>query len=335
MSEKAIYMQIMRDYEKAQGKAKSELLKRKNEVYEKVREIAQIDEKLLKLSINATKSVLALGASDCSRGSVSELKDEATRLNAEKKLLLLENGFAEDYLTEKFACENCKDTGYINTEKCHCLKQKLINKYYELSNLKDTVLVENFDTFDFRYYSENVDERQGFSPRANMHRVYASCTDFVKTFKQKATNLLFYGDTGLGKTFLCNCIAKDVLDFGHTVLYVTAPRMFKAIEHHRFSEKTEESYEQMDMLFSVDLLIIDDLGSEFQTVVTGTELFDIINSRLIDKKSTVISTNLSLSDLQGSYSDRIVSRFFGCYKMIKFFGDDIRVKKKIEAFPKK
>ncbi len=323
----AVYKKVMREYEQKRVAANRKIAKHNAEIYKKVPEIQEIDRRLTELAIGISKQILS--QSKDTQELVLDLKSKIENLNAMKRDLLKENRLTQ-LSAGLWECENCKDTGYIADKKCLCLKQRLIDNYYELSNIKEVMKSENFDTFDFRYYSEETDPKNGLSPRANMQLIYASCMDFVTGGEG---NLLFYGETGLGKTFLCNCIAKDMLDKEKTVLYVTAPRMFKKIEDYRFNrDEMPDANQQTELIFQVDLLIIDDLGSEFSTVVTNTELFNIINSRLLEKRPTVISTNLNLTDFQSQYSDRIVSRLFGNYKLLRFFGDDIRVKKKLGAY---
>ncbi len=324
----AIYKKIMREYEQKRIIANQKIAEWNKRVYAKVPEIEEIDKTLVGMALDVSKKILtqSLEKDELRKN----LQTEIIRLNARKQQLMRENGLAIDFADKVWNCVNCKDTGYVAEKKCLCLKQRLIENYYELSTIKEIMQTENFDTFDFRYYSDSENEANGISPKANMQLIYASCMDFVNTGKG---NLLFYGETGLGKTFLCNCIAKDMLDKGKTVLYVTAPRMFKKIEDYRFNrDEVNDANHQMELIFQVDILIIDDLGSEFSTVITNTELFNIINTRLLEKNPTIISTNLNLTDFQSQYSDRIVSRLFGNYKLLRFFGDDIRVKKKLGAY---
>ena len=160
----------------------------------------------------------------------------------------------------------------------------------------------------------------------------AVCIKFTQDFDKKFQNLLLYGKTGLGKTFLCNCMAKELLDSGKTVMYVTASQLFKLIEEDRFNRIGDEDIPShyMDDILSVDLFIIDDLGTEFSTILSSAELFNIINTRLINRKPVVISTNLSMEDIINQYSDRIVSRIVGSYTSLEFFGDDIRMIKKFD-----
>ena len=331
MSYKTAFRDVMRAYEIDRDRAVALLKERREEVYRNIPRILEIDEQLSQTGIAAAKQILAEAGN--SQAILTDLRQQSTTLIDEKQKLLSENGIHKEYFTDIYRCKLCKDTGYeTQGERCHCLKQRLIDKYYDLSNIKGLLEVENFDTFDLRYYSQDIIPTEGISPHQNMKLIYQLATNFVTQFSQTFQNLLFYGDTGLGKTFLCNCIAKDLLDKGHTVLYVTAPRIFRLVEDYRFNRNDMNDPDYViDAVTDVDLLILDDLGAEFSTVVTSAALFDIINQRLLAKKSTVISTNLSPAEFEIQYSDRIVSRFLGSYKMSKFYGEDIRAKKKYKG----
>ena len=329
MNYKMVFKDIMRTYEVDRDRAAARLRHRREEVYGKVPRIREIDRELALAGISAARQIAAGG------GNVQTLLDELRKrcaaLKKEKKRLLSKIDKSDVYFTDIYKCGICQDTGHIGIggERCQCLNQRLIDKYYDLSNIRYIVNEENFTTFDFGYFSETVDKALGVSPRQNMERVYKSTREFIEEFGSVFQNLLFYGSTGLGKTFLCNCIAKELLDNGKSVLYVTTPRIIKMVEDYRFNRnEVEESRYTIDAVTDVDLLILDDLGSEFGTVVTSAALFDIINERLLAEKPTVISTNLTLPELEKQYSDRIVSRFLGNYIMFKFVGDDIRAKKK-------
>ncbi len=244
---------------------------------------------------------------------------------------MIENGFSKTYFDEIFECIKCKDTGFINNEKCDCFKQKLINKAYSMSNIAEIIKSENFSKFSLEYYSKETDLKNDMSAYDNMKLILRICTLFLEEFDEKFKNLVFYGESGLGKTFLCRCIAKELLDRGKTVLYVTAFDLFSLFEKEKFNKNIEDvNTEILSLTKNADLLIIDDLGTEFITALSASELFDIINSRLLNKKSTIISTNLSPDKLLVHYSGRIVSRLYGEYSMIKFFGDDIRIMKKLK-----
>lgn len=321
------YKQVMMEYDRDRQEAKALKDKRTKEVYQHIPKIIEIDNKLLDISIKISKSVLKEDADI--QALLDELTTKSTELQTEKELLLVYNKYPKDYLSNIYKCKLCSDTGYIENTKCNCLKQKLMNKYYNLSNITDVLNVENFDNFDFRFYSDEVDPMSNISPKEKIKAIYKTSTKFVSNFGKEFSNLLFYGNAGLGKTFLCNCIAKDILDKGIPVLYMTANQLFKTIEQERFNrDEMDNPFEQINMFYTVDLLIIDDLGTEVSTIVTQSELFNIINSRILSSKPTIISTNLAPKDFGERYSERIISRFEGSYELIKFIGDDIRRKKK-------
>ncbi len=326
MSRASIYKEIMRDYERIRTEENARLKMHQEAVYKTLPRVKEIEEEISLCGVSMATIVLKKPADYMDK--MADIREKMTSLKKEKKSLLEKNGFDGQFLTMQYRCEKCKDTGYIGAEKCSCFQQRFVDKAYSQSNIKDITKSENFDFFDFRYYSTEPDAREGVSPRENMKLIYNICLNFTHNFGREFSNLLLYGSTGLGKTFLCNCIAKELLDRGKTVLYVTAPQLFKLIEDEKFNrtEDNEGSHYLEDIL-SVDLFIIDDLGTEFSTILSSSELFHIINSRLNEKKPVILSTNLSPSDLINQYSDRIVSRIMGSYKPIKFFGDDIRVKK--------
>jgi len=319
----------MRGYETSRREAEAVLEERRAAIYHSFPQVAKIDQKLSEIGLSLAK--LALAKDEL---AIQEARAKSEALKQEKAALLAKGGVPKDYFTAVYNCMACSDTGHKPSEpghlpeRCNCLRQKLVDAYYSLSNIRGILDEENFDTFDTRWFSPTIVESEGISPLTNMKAIYRVATDFVQDFKTKFDNLLLYGRTGLGKTFVCHCIAKDLLDAGHTVLYLTAPRLFKIIEDYRFNrDALTEPDEMLEAVSDVDLLILDDLGAEFVTVVTSSALFDIINQRILTKKPMIISSNLSPHELENHYSERIVSRLSGYYRMIKFFGEDIRTKR--------
>jgi len=329
MRYKRVFNEIMREYETSRNKAAADLSLRQDEAYKKLPRLLEIDKELGVLGVGLAK--LALSGNN---EEMEKTRLKSKELREERKRVLALNKLA-DISSPKFNCEKCSDTGFVKVSPgsgstyCTCLKQRLINEYYNLSNMKEVLADENFDTFDFRLFTTDIVESEGLSTRKNMELINRQTTNFVQNFGKNFENLLLYGETGLGKTFICHCIAKDLLDMGFTVLYLTAPRLCRFIEDYRFNRNSlDEPDEMFHAIDEVDLLIIDDLGTEISTVVTSAAIFDIINGRLLTRKPTVISSNLSPGELVNQYSERIVSRFLGNYELIKFFGNDIRVKKK-------
>ena len=321
MSHKAAFRQVLREYDIAQNRADFLLQERKKKIYKEIPRIAEIDKQLGKLGLSLSRLTLAgdLNGLNKSRTIISQLKDE-------RRELLKKQGISDNYLNSVYSCPKCHDTGYIQDSRCVCFQQKLINEYYALSNLKEILKDENFETNNLEIFSKKVDEKRGTSPARYMENtVLENAYNFVASFDLKFENLYLFGNSGLGKTFICHCIAKKLLDRGKTVLYLTALRLFKVLEDYRFNrDSLNEPDEMVEAMDSVDLLVIDDLGSEISTRVTESGLFDIINHRLVTRKSTIISTNLSINELKAQYTERLSSRISGNYDIIEFWGNDLR-----------
>ncbi len=318
------YNQILREYDSLRLKNKHELDNRLKKAYQLIPELKALEDEMV--SISAESGRMALRGDD---SGLKSLKDKSILLKARQIELLLANNLPANYLEMQYQCNKCKDTGYLGNEKCNCLKQAIGDLMYSDSNIKSILAHENFSKFSFDYYSDNyIDEATGLSPLSNMQKVVANCKSFIKHFDQKHDNLLLLGNTGVGKTFLANCIAKDLLDKGFTVIYLTAFRLFDILEKYKFGKDENNSYNasnQFDYILDCNLLIIDDLGTEFYNSFTNSQLYLIINERLLRKKSTVISTNLSLSDINLNYSERVYSRIISNYWVQRIVGEDIRL----------
>lgn len=323
------YNRILREYDERRFGNKYELDKRIEEVYLAIPLLKKLEDELISLSARSGRMAL-FGNTE----ALDELKDNTGRLRFQQKQLLIDNGYPEDYLQMHYHCSKCKDTGFIGNDKCNCLKQAIADLIYEGSNIKSVLDRENFSTFSFKYYSDDyIDESIGMSPLSNMQKIVASCKSFIRHFNKKNENLLFLGNTGVGKTFLANCIAKELLDRGFTVIYLTAFRLFDILEKYKFGKETEntlDSANQFEYILDCDLLIIDDLGTELSNSFTTSQLYLIINERLLRQKSTLISTNLSLDNLNTNYSERIYSRIISNYCIRRIVGEDIRLHKAIK-----
>lgn len=327
------YKTLLNEYEQKQKKSKLDLEKRKQKIYKMFPEIEEIDTQIQKLAIESAKSLL----NNNDKTILNNLNNKIDLLKNKKLNILKKNNINFNYLQLKFECENCKDTGYINidgsTNLCNCFKQKLFDIEYNKSNISN-LQNQNFELFKSTYYSENVDNQKynsDISPRKNIEFIKNVCLKFINNFEDpNCKNLLFTGNTGLGKTFLSSCIANELIKKGKTVLYQTAPIMLDTIIDYRFGKITDSTI--YNSLKDVDLLIIDDLGTECINNLKFTELFNIINTRLLNQSNkvtkTIISTNLSIQNLFKTYDERIVSRLVGNYDICRFYGDDIRFIKK-------
>lgn len=318
------YNAIMREYNNKQFLSRHILEDRTREVYAAVPEYKEYLTQISLLSIDAAKFSLS-GNND----AINNLHNNIESLRTKMAQALIAGGFPHNYLDPVYSCDACKDTGYIDNEKCTCFKQATINLLYEQSNLTDILNSENFDTFSLKYYSDNsIDPITGLTPQDNAKKVLSICQEYVTNFPC-GDNILFYGSTGVGKTFLSNCIAKALLDKAHSVLYMSAIDLYENL-----SNKTSDNYTGIEVpaleeqIMSCDLLIIDDLGTELVNSFTSSRLFHCLNNRLQSNLSTVISTNFTLQELMNTYSERIFSRISSSYKLLKLFGDDIRLIKK-------
>lgn len=318
------YNQILREYDSVVLRNKHEQEERLRDAYQRIPELKELENEMISLSAQSGRQ--AIRGDEC---VLAGLKDKAIELKARQIELLLSNGLPADYLDMHYKCSKCKDTGYIGNVKCNCFKQAIADLMYSDSNIKAILAHENFSKFSFGYYSDDfIDETTGLSPLSNMQKVVAYCKSFIRHFDNKRDNMLLLGNTGVGKTFLANCIAKELLDGGYTVIYLTAFRLFDILEKYKFGKNEENSYHasnQFDYILDCDLLIIDDLGTEFYNSFTNSQLYLIVNERLLRKKSTIISTNLSLSDINANYSERIYSRLISCYRIHRIVGEDIRL----------
>lgn len=318
------YDAIMRSYEQKQLHNHRDLEKRYAEVYKKLPTLKELHETISSLSVRQARKLL-----EGDDTALADLRIQIKELTEEANSLLIANGFSADYLELHYECEDCKDTGYIGNEKCHCFQNIIIDMLYEQSNLKHVLQKENFDTFSFSYYSPNyIDTETGHSSLATIQNAYEEAQKFVDTFGKEFRNLFLYGDPGVGKTFLSNCIAKELMDQSNSVVYLSSFQLFDTLAKGKF-DKNEQAEKINKHLLSCDLLIIDDLGTELVNSLTVSQLFLCLNERLLNQKPTIISTNLSLDALVDIYSERIFSRITSNYTMLKLIGDDIRIKKKL------
>ena len=235
--------------------------------------------------------------------------------------LLLSSGLPVDYLNPVYDCPECKDTGYVGGKKCHCFRQAEISLLYEQSNLSDILEKENFSTLSYSYYEGN--------DLAFFQNAVEKCRKFINNFNSDYQNIFFYGTVGTGKTFLSNCVARECIERGHSVIYFSASNLFDTLSRNVFHFGNQDEFADLcSDLYTCDLLIIDDLGTEQTTAFTLSQLFTCLNERLLRKKSVIISTNLSLEEFQNRYQDRIFSRITSNFEFCKLTGPDIRMYKK-------
>ncbi len=318
------YDEILREYDARQLENKRLLDSRKKKAYEAAPSLKEIDRSIAEYSVASARRLL-----DGEDGALKDLKAELSSLRKKRGQLLEELGYPADYFEPVYTCPDCRDTGYQNGARCHCLTQRMIDTVYTRSNLKEILASENFDTFSFEYYSDTaLNPATGMTSLETAKAAYRLCKNFAADFDRIFSNLCFYGDTGTGKTFLSNCVAKELLDTGHSVIYFTAFQLFEMLGKGIF-DKERQAIASHRNIFDCDLLIIDDLGTELANSFTTSQLFLCLNERMLRKKSTIISTNLNMSQIADIYSERVLSRISSSYTIIKLFGDDIRMKKRM------
>ena len=329
----SLLKQILREYDKKRNKAILEANKRKQELLNANPELKEIDKELSLISIQTSKAILMADEKEREK-LLNDLKKKTNSLIKEKNTFMKELSKTNTYLEPHFECSLCEDTGYVTkagkTTHCTCLKQKIFDVAYNKSNMGN-LEKENFANFNLRLFSDKPNKelyKSDISPRENIELIREKSLTFLENFDNpNEKNLIFTGSTGLGKTFMINCIANEALKLGKTVLYQTAPIMLDAIIDEKFGN-SDENINLQENILTVDLLIIDDLGAERVNDFKITELFTIINSRLLNPKlKTIISSNLTIEELFKTYTNRIGSRLVGNYKFLRFFGEDLRFKK--------
>lgn len=315
----------------AERRSRQERVERmRRQAYERQPKLQQLDKRLQATMAQLVAATLRQGGDPVR--AVQEVREKNLDLQQERAVLLGALGLPPDALDDKPACPLCGDTGWRGAQMCQCLKKLCAQEQIqELSKLLD-LGEQSFDTFRMDYYSETPYPGKGTSPRKNMELTYDVCLNYAQKFESCLfRNLLMSGPPGLGKTFLSACIARAVSEHGYSVVYDTAGNIFAQFEAKKFLRDSADGQDARDetrRYLNCDLLIVDDLGSELTTQFTQSALYELINTRLVAERHTVISTNLSLEEIARRYNPQIASRIEGEYHVLHFFGDDIRMLKK-------
>lgn len=321
MSEAA--KKIMDEYENMRSQKEDEKRARIAKIYGDFPEIEAIDREIYQAGAENVKNIIKSPekADELNR----EYKNKFESLKNKRKKIIEKNGIDPQFDAVKYDCEKCSDTGFLpDGKRCGCFSQRLINYRYKRSNLSEILERENFDTFSFDYYSKENDGNK-LSPYENMKKIYVRAKKFCENFNSEEKGLVFYGAAGLGKTFLSSCIAKALMDNGKTVVYLNAPRLFMLYESYRFNRLEDNSV--INDIYSADLLIIDDLGTEPQNKNNISFLFDLLSDRLSNNRKMIISTNYNMNELTQMYSSRFTSRIYEYFLIYGFYGSDIRIEK--------
>lgn len=307
--------------EKTLGKRREKAFDERDERFERASailpEISGLERSLTKKRFDFLRSI---GSGDNGSAlTISELREETGKTEAIIEQMLLSADLPADYLDYNFTCPRCKDTGYRDGVRCDCMTKLLEQYTVEELNKQCSIKLHSFDEFRLDYYPETSDD--GDAPRNRMLTVYNNCKSYAEDFDGSAQSLFLYGRTGLGKTFLSSCIAAEVMSKGYSVVFFSFPTLFSKLEDEHFGRSDERT---MEILMSADLVILDDLGSEFKTQFTEAKLYEIVNGRMNCDKPIIISTNLTVHQLQDTYNERIISRVMMEFAPLRFVGSDIR-----------
>lgn len=316
------YEAIIKKYERTRDDNRYLSQQRREQVYAAIPEYRALEDSVSTLAVSGARRML-----DGDESALQELHRKLSEISLRQQQLLSAAGFPPDYLKPVYTCAHCQDTGYVANEnglkeKCGCFLQQEINLLYAQSHIQDTIAKENFSTLSYQYYKG--EDLQRFRSAAD------SALKFVQNFKQDYHNLFFYGTVGTGKSFLSGCIANELLKQGCSVIYFSASALFDTLARYAFDAKVKaEQHEFCEDIYGCDLLIIDDLGTEVTNSFVSSQLFVCLNERQLRRKSTIISTNLTLEEFRDRYSDRLFSRVTSGFTLRKLTGPDIRICKKI------
>ncbi len=319
-------------WEKVQDKfsqkkaAREELIRtRKSELFARVPRLLEVEVAITSLAYEIFANVA--GGKYSPEDAKTILEERLSQLNDEKHALLLAEGLDEDYLNPPYDCPLCRDSGTVDGKICSCFRKELGKEQFQISNLTDAMRHQTFSAMRMDLYSDTPNARLGCSVKEYMGDLRALSLNYVKNFSSKKESLLFYGASGLGKTYFSSAIANALLDEGYSVSYQSAVMLFPLLQQKAFGKNPEEYEELLKDLLSADLLILDDLGTEMITNFTVPEFFKILNGRLNAEKPMIISTNLDMKEISRIYSERISSRIQGAFTPCLFVGDDLRIKK--------
>ncbi|WMJ23382.1 ATP-binding protein [Paludicola sp. MB14-C6] len=314
------FMRALKIISQREQKARRIANQRYDEVCLKIPYIKDLYQKLALTSLKVIRTVFNEFNTET---QITSIKNENLAIQNEIKDILIQNGYTPDYLDTHFYCSQCDDTGYVDGVKCSCLTDVLTELNVQELNKRTTVSTSNFQNFYLKYYSDIPDERTGVSPKKIMSNILDFCTRYAQTFSIDSPSVLMIGETGLGKTHLSLAIADTIAHKGYRALYVSSLDLFRTLQDEYFG-KGEDGANTMQTVLDADLIIIDDLGAEFESQFNTSSLYNIINSRLNLNKPTIINTNLMLNELDSRYNKRVASRLMTLYKCLKFVGKDIR-----------
>lgn len=303
------------------NEAKARVSTKKEELYSHLPRLVAIENELAGTGIQLVHAVMT--GKQSTAQAVESIRCKNLGLQNERTQLLNKAGVGADYFEPQYVCNKCHDEGYISGKMCECLKKILRDEKLRRLNSTSSLSLSHFQNFRLEYYPTTPNENS-IVPREKMTEIYEQCVQFAKNFhSNNGRNLMMMGATGLGKTHLSLAIAAEVIVQGYEVVYGSLQDLVRRTESEKFSREGS-GYETLDTMLACDLLILDDLGSEFVTGFTSSTIYNIINTRINHHKSTIISTNLQFKELNDQYADRVISRLIGSYTILWFCGNDVR-----------
>ncbi|MCR5306659.1 MAG: ATP-binding protein [Oscillospiraceae bacterium] len=318
MLREQIFAAAMNRIEDRRLRAQHEQERRTDEIMQKIPEAVTLERQLRSVCL----SVMQIADGEKRAERLRQIQKQSEDANGMMRKLLLANGFPEDYLDTHYSCENCSDSGFVNGERCACLQHEIAVISAEQMNARSRLSLCSFESFSLRYYDDLPKEE-----RSAMQRVFGRCRQYAEEFDPAGSgNLLMIGGTGLGKTHLSLSIASVLLEKGFSVIYDSVGSLLHTLEQEHFHH-SEASGDTLETLLDCDLLILDDFGTEFDTSFSRSALYTVLNSRINAGKAMIVNTNLSSSEIQESYGDRILSRLLSS-EILLFYGKDIRLKKR-------
>ncbi len=318
----AQYNQIMHVYDVRQMRNAERQASRKREVYQCLPEL-----RALESSLHAEAAKTLQRMQEGQKDELKQLKETIRKIGEKRRAILSKNGYPENYLDPVYSCPDCRDTGFIHGQKCHCFQKMQMRFIYQQSHIAAIVRTQNFEHFDLNRFDNThpVDGAGGRTNRQYMAEVRSMLLEWTENFDRQHGNVLLMGNPGTGKTFLINCVAKALMDSYHSVIYLTSTDLFETFSRGMRHEDAEQE-ETEEAILQSDLLVIDDLGTEMNNSYTTSRLFYVLNQRMVLQRSVIISTNLNFRAMQDRYSDRIVSRLMAGYDIIPLYGDDQRLR---------
>ncbi|MBQ7911303.1 MAG: ATP-binding protein [Clostridia bacterium] len=318
--ENPAYARIREEYATKYLIAREEADLRRAEIHLAIPEVAEIDRALGRTGLSLMEASMQGEDVQSRIAAVRRTNEDLRHVRAE---LLTSHGYPADYTEVRYECPLCNDSGFVDTRMCICMKKKLVEAGFEASGMGNLLREQSFENFDLTYYQSDP------TALRRMEQILARMRLYTETFEAgKSGNLVLFGDTGLGKTHLSSAVARGVIERGCDVFYVSAVSMLSDFERERFGNSAGgETGVGTDRYFSCDLLIIDDLGTEVNNQFTTSVLYNLINTRLNKRQSTIINTNLTQDEFRKRYWDRITSRVLGEYTVLPFLGTDVRAQK--------